>query len=105
MAALHRVGRIYRRIFQFVLLIVALLTVFTLYTLMPSIPVQAQTEQRPFTLPFNTMAGPSTWMAGQLYGNTTGAARRGQEWYAAGQGLHFGIDLSAPCGTAVVAIA
>jgi len=28
----------------------------------------------------------------QQYGNTAGAANFGKYWYAAGQGLHFGID-------------
>jgi murein DD-endopeptidase MepM/ murein hydrolase activator NlpD len=40
----------------------------------------------------------------QFYGNTTGAYTRRVEWYGAGQGLHFGIDFSAKCGTEVVAI-
>ncbi len=58
----------------------------------------------PFSLPFNTPPGPSTWLLGQLYGNTTSAFLFRTIWYAAGQGLHFGIDFSAPCGTEVVAI-
>ncbi|MCL5994480.1 MAG: M23 family metallopeptidase [Chloroflexi bacterium] len=40
----------------------------------------------------------------QPYGNSTGAFVRRREWYAAGQGIHFGIDFSARCGTQVVAI-
>ncbi|MBI5876663.1 MAG: M23 family metallopeptidase [Chloroflexi bacterium] len=58
----------------------------------------------PFGLPFADPPGPSTWLVGQAYGNTTGAysARRSQ--YSRGQGVHFGVDLSAPCGTVVVAI-
>ncbi len=68
-------------------------------------PIHAQTAARPFSLPFNTPPGPATWLVGQQYGNTTGAANFGKYWYAAGQGLHFGIDFPAPCGTAVVAIA
>ncbi len=59
----------------------------------------------PFDLPFGSPPGPSTWLLGQPYGNSTGAYRFGDVWYAAGQGLHFGIDLLAPCGTPVVAIA
>src|SRR5512136_2371470 len=58
----------------------------------------------PFGLPFAAAPGPATWLAGQLYGNTTGAYFQADEWYAAGQGLHFGIDLLAPCGTPVVSI-
>jgi murein DD-endopeptidase MepM/ murein hydrolase activator NlpD len=58
----------------------------------------------PFGLPFNTPPGPSTWLLGQLYGNTVSAYLFRDVWYAAGQGLHFGVDFSAPCGTEVVAI-
>lgn len=58
----------------------------------------------PFGLPFDLPPGPSTWMLGQLYGNTTGAWFFGDDWYAAGQGLHFGLDFSAPCGTPVASI-
>ncbi len=41
----------------------------------------------------------------QPYGNTTGAYRRRFTTYGASGGIHFGLDLSAPCGTEVVAIA
>jgi murein DD-endopeptidase MepM/ murein hydrolase activator NlpD len=41
---------------------------------------------------------------GQMYGNTTGAYGNRREFYAAGQGLHFGIDLSAACGTPIASI-
>jgi len=58
----------------------------------------------PFGFPFEGRPGPSTWLMGQMYGNTTSAFRRGDLWYAAGQGLHFGIDVLARCGTPVVAI-
>jgi len=67
-------------------------------------PAQAQDDEPPFGLPFNTPPGPSTWLLGQYYGNTTSAYRFRTVWYAAGQGLHFGLDFSAPCGTEVVAI-
>lgn len=65
-------------------------------------PVQA--AERPFGLPFATPPGPSTWLLNQPYGNTTSAFVRRIEWYSAGQGIHFGIDFSAKCGTEVVAI-
>jgi murein DD-endopeptidase MepM/ murein hydrolase activator NlpD len=61
-------------------------------------------QSKPFGLPFNTPPGPNTWLVGQLYGNTTGAYRMRRVWYGAGQGLHFGIDFSARCGTPVIAI-
>jgi murein DD-endopeptidase MepM/ murein hydrolase activator NlpD len=65
---------------------------------------QAQDNVPPFGLPFKTPPGPSTWLLGQLYGNTTSAYLFRTVWYAAGQGLHFGLDFAAPCGTEVVAI-
>jgi len=69
------------------------------------IPVRAQTPERPLILPLQGEPGPNTWLFGQTYGNTIGAFNRADEWYSAGQGLHFGIDLSAPCGTPIVAVA
>ncbi len=69
------------------------------------VPVAAQGSAKPLGLPVAVPAGPSTWMLGQPYGNTVGAFYFGDAWYKAGQGLHFGIDLSMPCGTPVVAVA
>lgn len=66
---------------------------------------RAAQQDKPFSLPMNQPAGPSTWLLGQLYGNTVGAYNFGQQWYSAGQGLHFGIDFSMPCGTPLVAVA
>ena len=66
-------------------------------------PAAAQ-DTRPFILPVAAPPGPSTWLLGQPYGNTTGAFNNGQAWYSAGQGLHFGLDLSMPCGTELIAI-
>ena len=66
-------------------------------------PVFAEGE-RPFGLPFAEPPGPSTWLVGQAYGNTTGAYATRRTQYAAGQGIHFGVDLSARCGTTIVAI-
>jgi murein DD-endopeptidase MepM/ murein hydrolase activator NlpD len=66
----------------------------------------AQSEtQKPFILPFKEPPGPDTWLMAQPYGNTTGAYRQRNTTYHAGQGIHFGVDFSAPCGTEVVAIA
>jgi murein DD-endopeptidase MepM/ murein hydrolase activator NlpD len=69
-----------------------------------SLPAQAQDPAQPFGLPFAEPPGPDTWLVGQVYGNSTGAFARRREWYQAGQGIHFGIDFSARCGTPVVAI-
>ena len=56
--------------------------------------VSAQREDTPpFQLPFAEEPGPDTWLLGQAYGNTSGAYRQRTRAYAAGQGLHFGIDL------------
>jgi hypothetical protein len=59
---------------------------------------------RQFGLPFLTAPGYNTWLLGQLYGNTVGAYRQRFSSYSAGQGIHFGMDFSARCGTPVVAI-
>jgi murein DD-endopeptidase MepM/ murein hydrolase activator NlpD len=58
----------------------------------------------PFSLPFASPPGPDTWLLTQPYGNTIFAYRQRWTFYGAGQGLHFGVDLAAPCGTEVVAI-
>jgi murein DD-endopeptidase MepM/ murein hydrolase activator NlpD len=60
---------------------------------------------KPFILPFKEPPGPGTWLLGQTYGNTTGAYRQRDTTYGASQGIHFGIDLSAPCGTELIAMA
>ena len=66
---------------------------------------QAQTDERPFILPFAEPPGPDTWLLGQAYGNTVGAYFNRNTTYRYSQGIHFGVDLSAPCGTEIVAIA
>ncbi len=66
----------------------------------PSAPIE-----RPFQLPFAQPASPDTWLMAQPYGNTTGAYRQRFTTYGASGGIHFGLDLAAPCGTEVVAIA
>jgi hypothetical protein len=65
----------------------------------------AQDAAKPFIMPVAAPAGPGTWLFGQPYGNTVGAYNFGTAWYSAGQGLHFGIDVSMPCGTPLVAVA
>jgi murein DD-endopeptidase MepM/ murein hydrolase activator NlpD len=61
--------------------------------------------QKPFILPFKEPPGPDTWLLAQTYGNTVGAYRQRDTTYGAGQGIHFGIDFSASCGTEIVAMA
>jgi murein DD-endopeptidase MepM/ murein hydrolase activator NlpD len=73
-------------------------------TSMPRTHAQSEAP-RPFTLPFGVPPGPDTWLLGQTYGNTTGAYRQRSTTYGASQGVHFGIDFSAPCGTELVALA
>lgn len=68
-------------------------------------PISAQDTGKPFIMPAEGQPTLQTWMFGQAYGNTTGAYNFGQNWYRAGQGLHFGLDLSMPCGTPLVAVA
>jgi murein DD-endopeptidase MepM/ murein hydrolase activator NlpD len=67
-------------------------------------PPDAPPDPPPFILPFAGKAGPNTWLLGQAYGNTVGAFANRNIFYQAGQGLHFGLDFSAPCGTEVIAI-
>jgi murein DD-endopeptidase MepM/ murein hydrolase activator NlpD len=64
----------------------------------------AMPVEKPFGLPFDTPPGPGTWLLVQAYGNTTTAYRWRVSQYGAGQGLHFGLDFAARCGTPVVAI-
>lgn len=65
----------------------------------------AAAAERPLGLPFALPPGPATWLLGQPYGNTTGAFRQRRTTYGASGGIHFGVDLTAPCGTPVVAVA
>lgn len=65
---------------------------------------QIAAPKKQFSLPFAQAPGVNTWLLGQLYGNTTGAYRRRNSDYRSGQGIHFGMDFSAPCGTPVLAI-
>jgi Peptidase family M23/WD40-like Beta Propeller Repeat len=69
------------------------------------LPALAQDSSKPFIMPMSEPAGPSTWMFVQPYGNTVGAFNFGTAWYSAGQGLHFGMDISMPCGTPLIAVA
>lgn len=78
-----------------------------LITILANLPqAKAQSElEKPFILPFEEPPGPDTWLMAQPYGNTVGAFFQRDTTYQAGQGIHFGVDFSAPCGTEIVAIA
>jgi murein DD-endopeptidase MepM/ murein hydrolase activator NlpD len=60
--------------------------------------------KRPFRIPFEGEPGPDSWLLIQPYGNTFFAYQYRRSVYYGGQGLHFGIDLAAACGTPVLAI-
>jgi len=64
----------------------------------------ASAAGKPFGLPFAEPPGLGTWFVLQAYGNTVYAYSERGGLYAAGQGLHMGLDLAAACGTPVVAI-
>ncbi len=65
----------------------------------------AETADKPFILPFAEPSNLDTWLLAQPYGNTTGAYRQRFTTYGLSGGIHFGLDLAAPCGTEIVAIA
>lgn len=85
-------------------LLLSLLLVTGAEVALPRAGAQSDPE-RPFIAPFKGPPGPDTWLLGQPYGNTTGAYRRRDTTYGASQGIHFGVDFSAACGTELVAIA
>lgn len=61
-------------------------------------------QPAPFGSPFAGPPSPATWFVSQWYGNTVWAHQNRTVVYGAGQGIHFGIDFTAPCGTPVLAI-
>lgn len=77
--------------------------ILTLAIVLP-LPHSPQAAPPPFRLPFAEPPGPDTWLLGQPYGNTIFAYRARAATYWAGQGIHFGIDFDAACGTPVLAI-
>jgi murein DD-endopeptidase MepM/ murein hydrolase activator NlpD len=68
-------------------------------------PAAAGTATSPYRLPFIAPPGPSSWYVTHWYGVTTGGYRGRNTTYGQGQGIHFGIDFAAPCGSEVVAVA
>lgn len=85
-------------------IVLLLLSALSAPGMAPRAAQSARQEAPPFSLPFGEPPGPSTWLLGQTYGNTTGAYRQRATTYGAGQGLHFGVDFSARCGTPVLAV-
>ncbi|UCC87311.1 MAG: M23 family metallopeptidase [Anaerolineales bacterium] len=106
-----------RRSRRFILVLIVGLMLLAASSQLPSgfpAPAQASSPppdeplvqgERPFRLPYAEPPGPNTWLPAQPYGNTTGAYYRRHTLYGASGGIHFGVDLSAPCGTQLVAIA
>ena len=69
------------------------------------LPLTARAQTQPiFGVPFAGPPGLATWHVRQWYGNTRWAYRQRRAIYSQGQGLHFGVDFFAPCGTPVIAI-
>ena len=83
---------------------IRLTVLLALLIVIPAFGVAAQEPELRFGLPMQGDAGPSTWFVTQWYGNTVSAARNADDLYSVGQGIHFGVDFAAPCGTSVVAI-
>lgn len=79
-----------------------LLLILMMVVMLPLDRSEAATP--PFSLPFSSSPGPSTWYVAQWYGSTVWAHRNFRDIYSQGQGIHFGIDFAAPCGTPVHAI-
>jgi murein DD-endopeptidase MepM/ murein hydrolase activator NlpD len=61
-------------------------------------------DPKPFGMPFAGEPSPDTWLFIQPYGNTFFAYQYRSSVYFGGQGLHFGVDLAAACGTPILAI-
>ena len=85
-------------------LFASLVTCLILSLNMGAIAAQDKPNPKPFIMPIAQPASPSSWLFGGAYGNTTGAFNFGTAWYSAGQGLHFGIDITMPCGTPLIAV-
>jgi murein DD-endopeptidase MepM/ murein hydrolase activator NlpD len=85
------------------LLLSGLLVQFA-FTMDAQASISEQSEPRPFRIPFEGDPGPDSWLFIQPYGNTFFAYQYRRSVYYGGQGIHFGIDLAAACGTPILAI-
>lgn len=83
---------------------VSLSTALAHYNDAPLTDAQLPAPAPLFGLPFEGSPGPGSWLLSQPYGNTTSAYQNRRAFYGNGQGIHFGVDLAAPCGTPVSAI-
>lgn len=93
-----------------ILKLLSRVTLFSALVLVPGIaPLSIHggpsDEDVPFVMPFKNPPGPDTWLMAQPYGNTISAYRQRDVIYGRSQGIHFGVDFSARCGTEIVAIA
>jgi len=98
-----KIGHTPRYHVLFVIVVIGLMIVPPSYAQDPTPSVPP--DHPPFSMPFAEPPGPNTWLYEQHYGNTTMAYNYGEDWYGYGQGMHFGVDLEAPCGVPVLAIA
>lgn len=83
--------------------LLALLAVLSL-AVGAAVPTGAAVAEPPFGPPLAGPPGPGRWFISQWYGNTVWAYQNRANVYGAGQGIHFGVDFAAPCGTPVLAI-
>ncbi len=80
------------------------LGVVTLSATLYPLPGSENGQSGKFGLPFSNSPSLGGWRVRQWYGNTHWAYRQRNALYSAGQGLHFGVDFFASCGTPVLAI-
>jgi murein DD-endopeptidase MepM/ murein hydrolase activator NlpD len=99
-------GRHYGHVVQLLLVVAVVTVTFGMNEVARpgAVPVDAKAETPAFRLPFVEPPGPDTWFVSQAYGTSVWAQRNWPDLYAAGQGIHFGIDFSTRCGRDVHAI-
>ncbi len=75
-----------------------------LLTVPGALPARSAGAEPVFGPPLAGPPGPDRWFISQWYGNTVWAYQNRAQVYGAGQGIHFGVDFAARCGTPVIAI-